>query len=279
MSPLSERSLYDGGMTTTAQQTLSLPEPDLGELAMPSRCPVCDSSHVAYVRHTPTRRTKRMIPLFTCLGCKTFFNPSGYKEDRAQLERDLEFLKGVVDRNVKAANDMLDVIAARGVRPTRILEIGGGTGTLLDVARSRGIKGIGYDVNPLACAWGRETYGLDLRDELWNADTDCGPFDLFVCISVFEHIDTPRPLFAQIAERCRREKAHAFISVPYLAENRWHFLDDPDPYLPGTPFFDQDVHVVHFSHGGLTMMAEQHGATKVDVVPTGLWTGHLMKFH
>lgn len=266
-------------MSTAAPPKISLPDPDLGELVMPSTCPVCDSSYVAYVRHTPTRRTKRMVPLFTCLSCKSFFNPTGYKEDEEQLKRDLEFLKGVVDRNVKASNDMLDKLAELGVKPRRILEIGGGTGTLLDVARKRGIDGIGYDVNPLACAWGRETYDLDLRSELWNANTDCGSFDLFVCISVFEHIDTPRPLFAQIAERCKREKAWAFISVPYLAENRWHFLDDPDPYLKGTPFFDQDVHVLHFSHGGFTTMAEQHGATSVRVVPTGLWTGHLMKFH
>ncbi len=260
------------------QQLRDLPPPDLGGLRMPGSCPVCDSSCVGYIRHTPARRTKRLIPMFACLECRSFFNPSGYKEDEQQLARDLEFLKRVVDRNVEASNALFEALAKRRVKPKRVLEIGGGTGTLLDVARSRGIDGIGYDVNPLACAWGRETYGLDLRDELWTADTDCGAFDLFVCISVFEHIPEPRGLFAQVAERCRREKARAFISVPYLERDRWHFIDDPDPFLEQTPFFDQDVHVVHFSHEGLTMLAEQHGATSVEIVPTGLWTGHLISF-
>ncbi|MGP1273076.1 MAG: class I SAM-dependent methyltransferase [Phycisphaerales bacterium] len=264
--------------TERSLELARLPEPDLGDLRMPGACPVCDSPYVGYIRHTPTRRTKRRIPLFGCFDCRSLFNPSGYTEDDEQLKRDLEFLKGVVERNIKASNDMFDALAQRGVKPRRVLEIGGGTGTLLDVARSRGIDGIGYDVNPRAVAWGKETYGLDLRSEHWSADTDCGPFDLLVCISVFEHIPEPRGLFAEVARRCARENAHAFISVPYVHRNRWHFIEDPDPFRQGTPFFDQDVHVIHYSPEGMATLAKQHGAVSAEYVPTGLWSGHLMKF-
>ncbi|WP_200334498.1 hypothetical protein [Thiocystis violacea] len=57
----------------------------------PLPCPVCGESFLVFVTHKMTIRTKRDLPLYGCLACQSFSNPSGYVEDEAQLARDLDW--------------------------------------------------------------------------------------------------------------------------------------------------------------------------------------------
>lgn len=253
-------------------------EKDIGTLEMPESCVVCGSPYVGYLRHTPTRRTKRDIPLFGCYTCKSLFNPNGYREDEEQLERDLQWNIDKIDRNTKATHKLFADLAKAGCKPKRIVDVGGGIGTTVKVAQELGIEGVCYDVNECATNWGRENFGVDIRSELWHAEVDCGPYDLLTCISVLEHLDHPRPVFEEFAKRTKRENAQMFIVVPFVEQDRWEFILDPDPYKNGTPFFDQDVHVTHFTVDGMTLLARQLGATQCDFVRTGLWNGCLIGF-
>lgn len=89
--------------TTLSRELAELPPPDLGELVMPTACPICNSPFVGYLRHTPTRRTKRMVPLFGCYRCRSLFNPNGYVEDEVQLRKDLDWHISVTERNRAAS--------------------------------------------------------------------------------------------------------------------------------------------------------------------------------
>lgn len=146
------------------------------------------------------------------------------------------------------------------------------------VAGELGSTGIGYDINDLTTSYGRQKHNLDLRSEFWTSKTDTGPFDVMLCISVLEHVDRPRGLMAEMAEACRRERAALFISVPLLDEDKWPFILDPTPTRQGTPFFDNDVHVTHFSSLGLEKAMWEHGAAKVDWLREGLWHGTVARF-
>jgi len=159
-----------------------------------------------------------------------------------------------------------------------VLEIGCGIGTLLDTASRRQIKVIGYDSNPFAVRYGKENFGIDLRSELWDSRTLDYKNDLVISISVMEHLEAPRTLLKEIAEYCLNCNSSAYISVPFLEFDRWHYLFDPDPLKEGTPFFDNDSHVTHFSRYGFVKMCKQFGAKSELLVTTKGWSGYLVAF-
>lgn len=242
-----------------------------------SECPVCGKRYMTYLTRKKTIRTKRDLPLYACLWCQSFSNPSGYVEDEAQLRKALEWHKNVAERNETASHNLFKVLQAKDVKFSRILEIGSGTGTLLKVAKEYGATGIGYEVNPLTQPYAKDVNDVDVRAELWNKSTPTGPFDLLVCIMVLEHIDTPRPLIKDMVEACLDNNAALFISVPFVDRNRWHFLHDPDPRSKNSPFFDQDVHVTHYSRIGMEIVLKEFGMTSIDWVNQGLWHGILAR--
>jgi hypothetical protein len=110
---------------------------------------------------------------------------------------------------------------------------------------------------------------------MWTAATPLPKIDLFLCISVLEHIDEPRPLIENLCSAALRHNAALFISVPFLDRDKWHFIEDPDPAVPGTPFFDNDVHVMHFSSQGLAMAMRDFGLDNTQFVKAFLWHGLL----
>ncbi|MEM1231456.1 MAG: methyltransferase domain-containing protein, partial [Pseudomonadota bacterium] len=129
------------------------------------------------------------------------------------------------------------------------------------------------DINQPAVDYGVEKFGVDLRAEFWSSESDY-EFDILACIMVLEHLEDPRPLFAEMAKAAARFKAKVFISVPFLERNRWSFIQQPDPKKPNTPFFNNDVHVTHFSKEGLIRLARQHGMQTYQwLQPTDTWSG------
>ena len=241
-------------------------------------CPVCASPFTAYLRHVPTRRTKIQIPLYVCLDCESLRNPSGYQETPEVLAADLQWHISVADRNKSAALRLFEALADEGVRPKSVVDIGCGIGSLLTVARDRGMRTIGYDTNLQTTDWGRENYKLNLVGGFWTTSTNTGPVDLYVCISVCEHLEQPRQLIGDLCAAAAHNKAALFISVPVVERKLWGFILNPDPYIKGSPFFDNDVHITHFSIKGLEKVMREFGAKNFKYVYGGLWNGGLARF-
>ena len=195
-------------------------------------CPICTSPYMVFVTKLKTRRTKRDLPIYCCLTCQSFSNPSGYVENDATLCHDLEWHKGVTARNESASQVLLDRFKGLGVDISRIVEIGAGTGTFLKVASAMGSTGIGHDINPCTQPYARDVNGMDVRAELWTADTDAGPFSLMACVSVLEHIPEPRALIENMVRACIREGAALYISVPFVDPQHRHRLTRPTPGDP-----------------------------------------------
>jgi 2-polyprenyl-3-methyl-5-hydroxy-6-metoxy-1,4-benzoquinol methylase len=251
---------------------------EAGGIKVLDPCPICSSPFTAYVRHVLTRRTKRQIPLYACLDCLSFTNPSGYAETPEVLASDLRWHISVADRNKSAARRLFDKLAEEGVKPRSVVDIGCGIGSLLTVARDRGMRVVGYDTNLQTTDWGRENYKINLVGGYWTGDTDAGPVDLYLCISVCEHLMQPRTLIKDLCIAAARNKASLFISVPFVDRSLWDFILDPNPYAKGTPFFDNDVHITHFSSKGLEKAMRDFGARNFTIVRGGLWNGGLVRF-
>lgn len=209
--------------------------------------------------------------------CRSFFNTSGNSESDNSLKSGLDWSISVADRNLNWSNILLDELEIKATFES-IVEIGCGIGTLLETAKKRGIKVIGFDTNSFAASYGRENLGIDLRSEFWNSGTLSEKYDLLISISVLEHLETPRTLFKEIAHYCQRYKSSAFLSLPFLDFDRWHYIFDPDPLKEGTPFFDNDSHVTHFSREGFIKMCKQFGSKSQVPLVAGGWSGFLVSF-
>ena len=245
-------------------------------ISIPENCVVCNSPFVFYVRDIPTRRTKKEIPLYYCMECESFSNPSGYSEDEKQLHKDLNWNIGVIERNMEASERLLKKLTNLYPQIKSVLEIGCGIGTTLYVARNYFPRVKGYDINHYAVNYGIEKFELDLKCEMWDAGKT-EPFDLILCISVLEHLEDPRKLFSELAKSAFKSGGALFVSVPFLDRNRWKYILNPEPTVEGTPFFDNDVHITHFSTKGLNELALQNGCTSATFIAAG-WAGYIFEF-
>ena len=236
---------------------------------------MCDSPFTAYVRDVPTVRTKKEIALFACLECSSFWNPSGYRESGEQLQSDVEWGVSVEQRNRLGAERLFATLEERGVSFDSVAEIGCGIGTVLGVAQDQGKEVIGFDVNRYAVRHAVDVNGLPVHAEQWTSRTATVPIDLYLCISVLEHLEEPRALVRDLCVAAALHRAALFISVPFFERSKWDFLIDPEPTRPETPFFDNDVHVTHFTINGLTRVLQEFGQNDIELVRDSLWPGLL----
>lgn len=254
------------------------PSQTVGDLSLglAQNCPVCDCKTVGFVRHVQTIRTRRLVRLFGCFRCGSFWNPSGYTESDDVLRADVEWHKSVCDRNTASAVDLLDALALRNVDCSSVCDIGCGIGTLVRAVTDRGGQAIGFDTNRHAIAYGKTVDNADIRNDFWMPTSLTVKATLYTCIMVCEHLDMPRSLLRDLCVSAARDGASLFISVPFLEESRWHFISDPDPKQPGMPFFDNDVHITHFSVRGMTLCLTEFGAKSVTFLSGGIWYGALV---
>jgi SAM-dependent methyltransferase len=99
----------------------------------------------------------------------------------------------------RTAKRLLDLVSnyAKG---GRLLDIGCGHGLLLDEARKRGYETLGLEVSAAGAAFGRDTYGLDIREHTVEELDETEQFDVITLIDVLEHLSDP----VATIERCRR---------------------------------------------------------------------------
>lgn len=98
-----------------------------------------------------------------------------------------------------------------------LLDIGPNVGTCLAVARERGWKVHGVEINADAARYCRETRGLDVITGTLEAETyPPGRFDVVLMGDVIEHVASPKRLMATVA-RILRPGGAVLISTPDIS--------------------------------------------------------------
>jgi hypothetical protein len=134
---------------------------------------------------------------------------------------------------------------------------------------------VGFEVNKACVDFGRAR-GLDLRAELWTAETPVPAPNLIVCIMVLERIHWPRRLLQHLIRASRRYEAPLFVSVPWFGRSWWHYVDAPVEAGVFHPLEKPDVHVTHFSRAGFEKVVSAMGVSSLRFVQAG-WSGYLMR--
>ena len=131
----------------------------------------------------------------------------------------------------------------------RILEVGCGYGTVLDVFRRKGFTAVGTEASPTR-AQSCRARGLNVFDcptDNFDPIQHLAPFDLAYSIHVLEHIVDPGPHIRNLAALIR-DGGYLYIQVPHLmyevnVVHRCHSA----------------VHCNSFSPRSLALLLQQHG--------------------
>jgi len=96
----------------------------------------------------------------------------------------------------------------------RILDIGCGTGHLLNLVRANGYDNVyGLDPADIACHTAKEKYGLDVIQGSLFDDLDLGMFDFIILSHVLEHI-VDLPYFILQLNKYLNKGGRVYIEVP-----------------------------------------------------------------
>lgn len=224
---------------------------------------------------------------YFCMDCSTFFHRSGYVETSEQQQSDLDELIAQHDNHASIMSQLALELKTRLPAARSVLEIGHGTGLFLRACRDFGLSAHGFEVNPFCHRYAVESHGVSSECAFFDASHP-KTYDLIVSIQVFEHLEAPRRLFQDMRDHLNRDGA-IYLSVPFILREQWPFLWEADRRTGGSlpdPFFDNDVHITHFSVEGMKRMGLGMGSRSAEYFVStdtyhrspGAYQGVLFKF-
>lgn len=238
-------------------------------------CPACHSSDTVFIRKLRGQRSKKELSLYQCKDCGSLHNPSGYKEDDKALQADKDFHVRVTDRNEGYSHALIKKLLSLNPQARTLLDVGAGIGTLIRIGSQYGLACDGVEPNRHAVEYAKRNYGLSISCDYYRSSLFDRKFDIITIISVLEHLEDPELLFAE-AVKDLQENGLVFVSVPfYNPQKHERFLRNPD--IEGTLFFDNDVHVTHFTVLGLRKMIETYNPKSITQIGAG-WNGLAVQF-
>jgi 2-polyprenyl-3-methyl-5-hydroxy-6-metoxy-1,4-benzoquinol methylase len=206
------------------------------------RCPRC---HTLFLEQPPDPEAAEEL----YSGERYYANPEyerrdycGYKDylaDRQEIEKKFGMVLSHVERYMA---------------PGRLLDVGAGPGFLLHVARERGWRAQGLDLNPWSVNYAREEVGVAVeRGTLQEAELPQASFDAVTMLDLLEHVADPEQKIAEAARITRSGGALAVLTpdagslTTRLFGRRW-------PEAQRVP-----EHVVLFSVLGLSELLARNG--------------------
>ena len=228
-------------------------------------CRACNSKYIVELGSSFGQRSLKLHEAFICLDCKSIFWTSGYKETNDQKKIDFEYVMDHFDHHNALHSRLFHEIISRAPHISNVCDIGHGSGTMMLAAKNFGREVCGFEFNEYCTDFVSNKLKLNSYNELFEAKRG-RTFDLITSIMVFEHIEAPRQLFGEMVASLN-EGGCIVLSVPFVERENWPFLRkiaSSEQKLPGDPFYDNDVHINHFTRDGLIKMGADFGAIKID---------------
>lgn len=172
-----------------------------------SSCPVCGSRRVVEWRrrcldrrlessdlHITDYRYGVTLGLMRCRDCQFIFACGDEMMRLGDLYSQLadpEYERTLDSRQLQM-QWILDQVLALKPEAKSLLDVGAAAGSLVASARERGLKAIGVDPSGSLVSFGKQRYGVDLRQGFYPHPTLQGEtFDLVFLVDVIEHVADP----------------------------------------------------------------------------------------
>ena len=181
----------------------------------PSVCPLCMA--VGF-------RSYKSLGLVQCESCSLVLSPlmwqaqANEKMEDEWFGQDYQAQTSIWVNMFEAWNNRKTLARLKQANPIdrRLLEIGVGSGSLLNMARAIGYDVMGCDLSSSICEHVRREYGITMHSEHLGALTGENRFDIIVMNHVLEHSDQPIALLMDV-HRLLAPGGVVHIAVPNIA--------------------------------------------------------------
>ncbi len=242
-----------------------------------SACAVCGSGEIARFDRDEAGRT-----IDRCGGCGVLFlNPQYADAWLAQLYGEYIPEKSEEESAAERANKApvhayhLSMIE-RAVRPGRLLSVGCGSGVELEVARARGWRAEGFDVDASTVSRVAARTGAPIRTgRFLELDWEDASYDCVYLHHVLEHPKDPAAYLRRI-RALLRPGGTLFVACPNVRSisNRWKtFAGKAGLKSRRGRHYDSWHHLFHFSPSALRRILTDHFGFEVLRVANGVKAG------
>ncbi len=241
------------------------------------RCPLCNSSRSRVSRVKNGTFIREPFRIVSCCECELrYVNPRIVTEEIPFLYDDAYYRGDGFDSSVRydsvdlssrweyefAFASLENVLGS--VRNRDILDVGCGSGPLLQLLKENGANAIGIDSSVSAVTLG-VAKGLDVRHlHLSEVGTGIGPFDAVVMMEVIEHLTDPVDSLRRAAALL---KSGGFL---FVTTGNWSFVS----IRRGTPYIMPEGHLSYFTPVTLAEAFRRAGLQVVDAPKNHTWIGY-----
>ncbi|RZB30172.1 MAG: hypothetical protein SRB1_02452 [Desulfobacteraceae bacterium Eth-SRB1] len=178
-------------------------------------CRVCNSDHSKFLFQL--RDSREEIRFFHCLECGMIYTDLILFERRVQETYSENYFKEhyleVLASKVLFFNDILESIENETGRVGKILDVGCGIGTFLEIARDRGWDTTGIEVSSFAAQYARDKKLRVYEGFVGQVPLEYKEFDLITAWDVIEHVEKPID-FLSIINSILKEDGFLVLKMP-----------------------------------------------------------------
>lgn len=235
-------------------------------------CPVCRNQDISLVLNTTDHfLTHEKFDIVKCNQCELVFtNPIPTKDHLGSYYESNEYLSHKPDHkslrnfvyqlirniNIKRKYRLVTNYQTSG----NLLEIGIGTGELLNHFNKNGWKTTGIEPNESARKYAVNNYRLDVFEEMKLNKLRENSFDVIMLWHVLEHVYDLHERMQQI-KKLLKNKGYIFIAVPNLNSPDFRKYQE---YWAG---LDVPRHLYHFTERSLTNLLNSYSLQIIDKFP------------
>ena len=234
------------------------------------KCPVCSSKELsAYITTKDYFFTQEEFTLSKCDNCNfVFTNP--IPEEQEKYYETTNYLShntsdnGAIGKlynklrniNIKRKYKLVSSYIATG----SILDIGCGTGELLNFFKENNWSVTGVEPNDTARAFTKSNYKIEINEEDKLDQFEANSFDVITMWHVLEHVPDLNKRIKQISNLLKKDGT-IFIALPNL--------DSPDSkkYKKYWSALDVPRHLYHFTQNSFTELISKHNMKLIHAEP------------
>ncbi|MBN2614277.1 MAG: methyltransferase domain-containing protein [Bacteroidales bacterium] len=236
------------------------------------KCPICGETHsTEYLRTKDYFLTGEQFTLKQCAGCGFVFTSprpddvklshyyqsnnylSHHSRGFSPLRLVYQFLR---KRNIRNKFRLVSQFSSIG----SLLDIGCGTGELLDYFQNQGWKATGIEPDATARNFASDRWGLTVYGEDQIPTIENESYDVITMWHVLEHVSNLNERISDI-HRILKNKGNFVAAVP-------NFLSwDAQHYGSYWAAWDLPRHLFHFSQKNIIQLTEKHGFKYIKSIP------------
>lgn len=227
------------------------------------KCPVCGSKESAiYLRTKDYFLSNEEFDLVQCKNCmlvytnpiptpeklSAYYESNDYLSHKPERKNVMNFIyQSVRNINIRKKYKLVNQYHSLG----RVLEVGIGTGELLNYFKQKGWETLGIEPNDYARNYAINNYKLDVYNENKLNEFEENSMNVIMLWHVLEHVSELNERINQL-KRLLKKEGNIFIAVPNL--------DSPDSkkYKDFWAGLDVPRHLYHFTETSLNNIVKQH---------------------